>query len=130
MELYNSSGTNTFDLSGWQLPGLGYTFPAGSLMEPGSLLVLAANRAAFAEAYGAAIPVFDTFGGVLDGTGETLSLINTNGEAGQSVFHIHVHVLPRSMPDPVGQSQPDALGPCRFCLGGKYFTQLPGQSPW
>jgi len=80
VELYNTSGTATYDLSGWQLVGLSYTFPPGSLMRPGSYLVLAADRAAFAAAYGGTIPVFDTFSGVLPAGGELLSLISTNGQ--------------------------------------------------
>lgn len=65
VELYNRSSTYTFDLSGWQLRGLGYTFPPGSLIFPNSYLVLASDRTAFAAAYGATRPVFDTFRGNL-----------------------------------------------------------------
>jgi hypothetical protein len=72
VELYNTSSTVTFDLSGWQFQGLGYTFPAGSFIGPNSFLVLAANRPAFAAAYGATNLVFDTFAGPL---GDTLSLV-------------------------------------------------------
>ncbi|HZR17245.1 MAG TPA: lamin tail domain-containing protein, partial [Verrucomicrobiae bacterium] len=82
VELFNNSTTISFDLSGWQLKGLSYTFPAGSVIGPNAFLVLAANRAAFAAAYGATVPVFDTFGGVLQTNGETLSLLQpgTNGD--------------------------------------------------
>jgi hypothetical protein len=81
VELYNTSSTVTFDLSGWQFKGLGYTFPAGSFIGPNSFLVLAANRPAFAAAYGATNLVFDTFSGALQTDGETLSLLQpgTNG---------------------------------------------------
>ena len=65
IELYNRSTNTTFDLSGWQLPALDYAFPNGSLLAPRSYLVLAANGAAFAGAYGATNPVFDTFDGTL-----------------------------------------------------------------
>ena len=61
----------TFDLSGWVFKGLSYTFPAGSNFGPNNYLVLAADRAAFAAAYGATIPVFDTFTGTLQTNGET-----------------------------------------------------------
>ena len=61
VELYNNSTNVTYDLSGWQLQGLSYTFPAGSVLPPLGYLVLAANRPAFAAAYGATNPVFDTF---------------------------------------------------------------------
>ena len=80
VELYNTSGTITFDLSGWQVGGLSYTFPAGSLIGPGSFVVLAANRADFAAAYGATNPVFDTFSGTLPTAGEILSLTTSNGQ--------------------------------------------------
>ena len=73
VELYNNSTNTTFDLSGWEFHGLGYTFPAGSLIGPNSFLVLAANRADFAAAYGATNPVFDIFDGTLQADGETLS---------------------------------------------------------
>ena len=73
VELYNNSTNTTFDLSGWQLQGLSYTFPNGSILAPTNYLVLAANGAAFAAAYGATNPVFDTFSGTLPASG-TLAL--------------------------------------------------------
>jgi len=75
VELYNRSPNVTFDLSGWQLQGLGYTFPAGSIIQPSSFLVLAANRRAFATAYGPANLVFDVFPGGLPASGELLTLV-------------------------------------------------------
>jgi hypothetical protein len=78
VELYNNSTNTTFDLSGWQLQGLAYTFPNGSLLGPTNYLVLAVNGAAFAEAYGATNPVFDTFSGTLSPNGETLTLNNAS----------------------------------------------------
>jgi hypothetical protein len=75
VELFNGSTNTTFDLSGWQIRGLGYTFPAGSVIAPQAFLVLAANRAAFATAYGATNPVFDTFTTPLPGSGQILSLL-------------------------------------------------------
>ncbi len=81
VELYNATINTSFDLSGWQVQGLAYTFPAGSYLLPGQFLVLAANRAAFAGAYGATNLVFDTFSGSLSTAGQTLALIQpgTNG---------------------------------------------------
>lgn len=75
VELYNASSAAAFDLSGWSINGLDYTFPMGSLLRTNSYLVLAADREAFAVAYGAAIPVFDTFSGSLQNDGETLTLL-------------------------------------------------------
>src|SRR5262249_34150416 len=74
VELYNNSTDTSFDLSGWQLQGLGSTFPNGATLAPTNFLVLAANRAAFASAYGATNPVFDTFDGTLSPPGQTLTL--------------------------------------------------------
>jgi hypothetical protein len=65
VELYNNSSSNFFDLSGWQLSGISYTFPQGSVIGPSNYLVLAANGADFAAAYGATNGVMDTFAGTL-----------------------------------------------------------------
>ena len=77
VELYNNSSNITFDLSGWQLPGLSFTFANGSIIGPTNFLVLAANNAAFAAAYGATNPVFDYFNGSLQ-AGQILSLVEPN----------------------------------------------------
>lgn len=74
VELYNNSTNVMFDLSGWQVPALDYTFPGGSVIGPANYLVLAANDAAFAGAYGATNPIFDTFAGAMQ-PGQLLSLI-------------------------------------------------------
>ena len=74
VELFNNSTNVTYDLSGWQLQGLSYTFPSGSLLPPLGFLVLAANAPAFAAAYGATNPVFDTFDATLS-PGQLLSLL-------------------------------------------------------
>jgi hypothetical protein len=74
VELYNNSTNTAFDLSGWQFQGLGYTFPAGSMIAPTNYLVVAANGPAFAAAYGATNPIFDVYTGNLSGNGETLTL--------------------------------------------------------
>jgi hypothetical protein len=72
VELWNKS-TASFDLSGWEINGLDYTFPLGSIMTSGQYLVLAKNRAAFLTAYTNAV-AFDQFNGNLDLDGETLTL--------------------------------------------------------
>ena len=77
VELYNNSTNLTFDLSGWQLQGSAYTFPNGSIIGPTNFLVLAANGAAFAGAYGATNPVFDIFSSTLPASG-ILALNNSS----------------------------------------------------
>jgi hypothetical protein len=78
VELFNNSTTVTYDLSGWQLQGLSYTFPSGSLLPPLGFLVLASNVPAFAAAYGATTRVFDTFDSTLL-PGQLLSLVQPVG---------------------------------------------------
>lgn len=75
IELYNSSTTETFDLTGWRLDGVSYTFPEASSISPGQYLVLAGDATQFARAYGTGVPVFDSFKGTLSNEGEVLSLI-------------------------------------------------------
>lgn len=79
IELWNTSPSFSFDLSGWRLNGLGYTFPAGTFLTNRQFLVLAKNRGAFAAAYGSSTNVLDEFDGELDTDGETLTLIRPAG---------------------------------------------------
>ncbi len=90
LELYNNSPSLTLDLSGWQLSGLGYTFPNGSLIAPRSFLVLAANRSAFASAYGGRLPLFDTYSASLSTSGQRIALVTpgVNGLAGSVVTQV------------------------------------------
>jgi len=85
IELFNASSITGFDLSGWQIPELAYTFLPGSVLNPGGFLLLAANRAAYAAAYGATVPLFDTFPGTLDPHGGLLTLLSSTNLAGGSV---------------------------------------------
>jgi len=78
VELYNSAPDVAFDLSGWEVRGLGYVFPPGSLLAPRAYLVLAADRLTFAASYGATVPVFDTFDGSVP-VGPTLMLLTSTG---------------------------------------------------
>jgi hypothetical protein len=75
VELHNRHATTPFDLSGFVLSGVGYTFPAGSIIAPNSYLLLVGDRAAFGTAFGAGVPIFDEFPGRLDNDGETLRLV-------------------------------------------------------
>ena len=61
-------------MSNWQVKGIGYTFPAGTLLSPNQFLVLVQDQSAFINAYGPALPPFDEFAGNLATAGETLSL--------------------------------------------------------
>jgi hypothetical protein len=74
IELWNRSSTTPFDLSGYRLEGVGYTFPTGAVIQANSYLLLVKDRASFATAYGLA-PVFDEFPSSLDNGGERLALV-------------------------------------------------------
>jgi hypothetical protein len=60
VELYNRSTTTAFDLTGWRMNGLGYTFPV-MVLNPGAYLTI------------------DDFDGTLDLDGETLTLYRPAG---------------------------------------------------
>jgi len=75
VELFNTHSNYTFDLSGWRVNGLDYTFPAGATIPPRSYLVLAEDPYTYMQTYGLANVPFDRFNGRLDGDGETLTLL-------------------------------------------------------
>ena len=98
VELFNTSSNAAFDLGGWQVSGLSYTFPAGSFIAPRSFLVLAKNAGATFTAHSTNVLVFDEYDGNLQGNGETLTLINparTNGAVDVVVSKVRYdNVLP------------------------------------
>lgn len=75
IEIFNASSKSAFDLSGWRINGIDYTFPAGSWIQPNGYIVLAKSKTAFANYYGGLVPVFDVFPGNLQSGGETLTLL-------------------------------------------------------
>ncbi len=81
IELHNRNTTVPFNLAGYRLDGIGYTFPTNATIAANGYLVLAADRAAFAAAFGFGIPVFDEFNGNLDNDGERLRLVPADSEA-------------------------------------------------
>ena len=75
VELFSRATNYTFDLTGWRLNGLDFTFPGGSILQGGQYLVLANDVGAFLTAHGSGVPVAGQFGGNLQNDGETLALI-------------------------------------------------------
>ena len=82
VEIYNRSTNTSFDLSGWRVDGLGYTFPGGSVIGTNSYLVLAKDRVAFGNTYGLTLLVFDVFPGSLNNSGEHLKLVEPDPSGG------------------------------------------------
>ena len=76
VEIYNTSATTTFDISGWRINGVDFEFAGGTIIEPGAFLVVAKDRDIFAATYSSTNNrVVGEFAGELDGGGETLTLI-------------------------------------------------------
>lgn len=75
VELYNASTTSGFDLSGWQINGLDYTFPLGSWIAPGAYVVVTKDLHAFWNAYGIGAAAWGQYAGNLQSDGETLTLL-------------------------------------------------------
>jgi len=108
IELHNTAPTTPFDLSGCRIEGVGYTFPVGSVIPANGFLVLAADVAGFAAAYGSAIPVFGTFPGTLSNEGEYLALVR---------------------PDPSGVSAPVVLSDVAYSPRPPWPTNAAGWGP-
>ena len=66
IELFNQMGIIT-DISGWRIDGIGYTFPNGTLVNPGSYVVVAKTPG---------VGEFGPFTGSIDNSGERLRLCN------------------------------------------------------
>ncbi len=79
IELLNASTSTTFDLTDWQVNGLDFTLPRGTLLEAGGFLVIGRDPAAFWEAYGPEVTPVGWFNGTLSTQGETLRLIRPGG---------------------------------------------------
>jgi hypothetical protein len=66
VELFNQMGIKS-DISGWHIKGINYTFPQGTVVDPGGYIVVAKNPGA---------GQLGPFTGSLDNAGERLELIN------------------------------------------------------
>ena len=78
VELCNASTQYAFDIGGWRLAGLDYTFPAGTVFLPNRYLVLAQDRDAFLAAHPGVAPD-GVFAGNLSMLGEKLALLKPGG---------------------------------------------------
>src|SRR5207237_6884892 len=100
IELYNNSTTTPFDLSGFRLDGVRYTFPDGSIIQPGKFMVVVGHRDGFALAYGQTIPVNGEFPGNLDHAGESIALVKPLGLGGTNDLIISDVTYSSSLPWP------------------------------
>ena len=73
IELYNSGGTPV-DLSGWKFTkGIGYTFPAGTVIQPDDYLVVCRMLDEFRVVYGEDITALGDFKKSLSNKGERIT---------------------------------------------------------
>jgi hypothetical protein len=79
VEFYNRSTSYTFDLNGFTLAGVQYTFDASAQIGPEAYAVVVENVPSFVGAYGSGLQVLGTFADDLDNGGETLTLYTAEG---------------------------------------------------
>jgi len=72
IEIFNRSQTYSYDISGYRLNGVDFTFPAGSVVPPGEFMVITEDSVAFLAQYGVASDA--EYSGSLDNGGERLRL--------------------------------------------------------
>lgn len=86
LEVFNTSTTHAFDLSGMILNGMDFTFPEGTVIEPGGFSVIANDPVAFQARYGVVAGLIGPYAGKLDNGGETLSLIDPGATSEEDVL--------------------------------------------
>jgi hypothetical protein len=74
-------GTAPLDVSGFSFQGINFTFPNGTIIQPGAVLLLANNASpsAFATRY-PGVTVFGYYGGNLNNGGERIAILDRNGQ--------------------------------------------------
>jgi hypothetical protein len=75
IELFNRHPSYAFDLSGYRLQGVNFTFPPGAFIQPNGFAVIVKDSAAFASAYGVTNRIVGEYSGSLQNAGETLTLL-------------------------------------------------------
>ena len=65
------------DISSWRIEGVGFTFPANSVLSAGKSFVIAKSPAAFTQRYGF-VPDHGPYSGRLNNGGETIRLVNNS----------------------------------------------------
>lgn len=94
VEILNTSDA-AYDISGWRVNGVDYTFPHVSVIGGRQSIVLAKNRSGFISAYPGIVP-FGQFDGNLDLDGETLSLLKPGVGNGDEIVIDMVRYEPRA----------------------------------
>lgn len=87
IEIYNA-GSQPVDLNGWSFTGVDYVFPPGSVLAPGSRIILAPNDSpsAWRTKYPGVTP-FAYYAGNLSNSGEQVALFDETGAVVTSVTY-------------------------------------------
>lgn len=80
---------------GDQLEGVEYTFPPGTLINPGERLIIAANATAFAARY-PGVPIAGDYSNRLSNTGEWITLVDRDGNVIESFRYNDIAPWPLS----------------------------------
>ncbi|HKQ39852.1 MAG TPA: lamin tail domain-containing protein, partial [Verrucomicrobiae bacterium] len=96
IELQNY-GATPVNVSGMTFSGINFTFPQPTILAPGARIVLSsdANPAGFAQRY-PGVSVAGRFGGALNNGGETITLLDRNGNTVLSVSYGNSGLWPAS----------------------------------
>ncbi|HBJ37281.1 MAG TPA: hypothetical protein DDZ51_21515 [Planctomycetaceae bacterium] len=78
IELFNNSDESV-DLSGWRIDGIGLTIPFGTVILPNQTVVFTDNWSQFKDQYGGNIFVGGQYSGQLSNGGETITLLDLDG---------------------------------------------------
>ena len=74
-------GAAPLDISGARfVEGIDFTFPPGTILDPGGNIVVVANRAAFMLRHGPGVNIAGEYAGKLDNDGEQLQVLDADGE--------------------------------------------------
>lgn len=94
LELHNRSSSYAFDLTGYRMAGLDFTFQQGAVIPPGGYLLLVENVPGFAAVHTNLTAVAGEYAGKLDNIGERLQLMRPVGEEEEVVDTVVYDRLP------------------------------------
>lgn len=87
VELFNPSESSV-NLSQWSFTkGIRFTFPTGTVLAPGSYVIVCRNQEAFAKQYGKDLPAMGNFHGKLSHSGEQIELSDATGRIVDAVLY-------------------------------------------
>ncbi len=117
VEIHNTSAEHAFSLGGYRLDELDFTFPQGTLIEPGAFLLVVRDRTAFQNAFGVGWPIAGEFSGAFPQQNEGLRFLRPATDTVSELLLDQVYYLP-SRPWPSAES----------ASGGSYQRVDPAQS--